>query len=61
MEYYLPECVENAIESGKAEVRILETSESWKGITYREDRVQVVEHIRELIEGGVYPKRLWDG
>lgn len=60
-EYYLPECVGNAIEGGKAEVRILETSESWKGITYREDQVQVVEHIRELIERGVYPKRLWNG
>ncbi|AWT59266.1 MAG: hypothetical protein DF168_00447 [Candidatus Moanabacter tarae] len=60
-EYYLPECVGNAIEAGKAKVRILETSESWRGITYREDRVQVVEHIRELTEGGVYPKRLWDG
>ena len=60
-EYYLPECVGNVVDGGRAKVRILETTESWKGITYREDRVQVVEHIRKLFENGVYPRRLWDG
>ncbi len=60
-EYYLPECVGRAVDKGIAKVKILETSETWMGITYRDDRNQVREHLQELVARGVYSKRLWDG
>jgi hypothetical protein len=40
-------------------VKVLRTQDSWFGVTYREDRPQVVENINRLIRGGAYPERLW--
>jgi choline kinase len=58
-ECYLPNTVGSLIRSGQARVRVLGTSSHWFGVTYREDRAQVVEEIRRLVEGGAYPSRLW--
>jgi hypothetical protein len=38
---------------------VLRSSDSWFGVTYREDRPQVVESIRQLIAKGSYPEKLW--
>jgi choline kinase len=62
-ECYLPNTV-NALIRGeraqsRAQVRVLQTGAHWFGVTYREDRALVVEEIRRLVEGGVYPERLW--
>jgi hypothetical protein len=58
-ECYLPNAVNSLIQSGQARVRVLPTSEAWFGVTYREDRPQVVESIGRLVRGGIYPERLW--
>jgi NDP-sugar pyrophosphorylase family protein len=58
-ECYLPSTVNDLIHAGKAHVKVLRSSDSWFGITYREDRGHAVESIRRLIESGAYPKRLW--
>lgn len=57
-EYYLPKAAKEAMEK-KATVKVLKTSSKWFGVTYREDRDQVVESIKELTEKGVYKKGLW--
>ena len=59
-EFYLPSAVDSLIAEGLATVKVLPTSGSWYGITYREDRRRVVEGIRALIRQGVYPEKLWD-
>lgn len=59
-EYYIPTMVNDLISTKKASVRILDTPCKWFGITYAEDRTQVVLKINELIKKGVYPARLWD-
>jgi hypothetical protein len=38
---------------------VLRSPDSWFGVTYREDRPQVVESIRQLIAKGEYPEKLW--
>jgi NDP-sugar pyrophosphorylase family protein len=58
-ESYLPDAVNELVLSGQARVKVLRTSDSWCGITYREDHPRVVECISRLIGDGVYPKRLW--
>ncbi len=57
-EYYLPTAVKEAMTDG-ATVKVLKTSSKWFGVTYREDREQVVSSIKELTEKGEYKKDLW--
>jgi NDP-sugar pyrophosphorylase family protein len=58
-ECYLPMAVHELIERGQATVRVLPTPEAWFGVTYQEDKPQVVASVRRLIEVGKYPERLW--
>jgi choline kinase len=58
-ECYLPSVVNNLIAEGRARVRVLPTDERWFGITYREDMPAAREAIRERIDRGTYPEKLW--
>jgi hypothetical protein len=58
-ECYIPSTVNDLVTSGEAKVKVLRSPDSWFGVTYREDRPQVVESIRKLIAKGDYPERLW--
>lgn len=58
-EFYLPAVVAAALADGHGTVQVLETPETWFGVTYKEDRAMVMDRIRNLIERGVYPRNLW--
>ncbi len=58
-EFYIPTAVNNLTTAGLARVKMLQTPDSWFGVTYREDRPLVVEGIRRLIAKGDYPEKLW--
>ncbi|MCX8159687.1 MAG: nucleotidyltransferase [Candidatus Saccharicenans sp.] len=58
-EFYIPEVVGALSREKKARVRVLTTEEQWYGVTYQEDRPWVQAGIRQLIEAGRYPQRLW--
>ena len=58
-EYYIPSAVNNLITTGKCVVKVLDTPSRWFGITYAEDRKTVVDKIRELIDQGEYPDKLF--
>jgi hypothetical protein len=58
-ESYLPNMVNEIVLAGKARVKVLRTSDSWGGITYREDHPRIAESICRLIDNGTYPKSLW--
>jgi len=58
-ECYIPSTVNDLVHAAQARVQVLRTSDSWFGVTYREDRPQVVESIRQLIAQGKYPEKLW--
>ncbi len=58
-EFYIPLAVNNLIVSGKASCKVLDTTSKWFGVTYAEDRPQVVLKINELINKGVYPQKLF--
>lgn len=59
-EFYLPTAVSSLIAEKGARVRLLQSGERWFGLTYREDLQHVRRQIRERIEGGVYPSKLWE-
>ena len=40
-------------------VYVLKTSSEWFGVTYKEDKPIVVQKIKELIDKGVYPEKLF--
>lgn len=58
-EYYIPLEVNNLIEAGTSTCKVLETSSKWFGVTYAEDRPQVVLKINELVKKGIYPEKLF--
>lgn len=58
-EFYLPAAVNDLIATGTERCRILNTPDSWFGVTYREDRPVVAAGISRLIAGGIYPQPLW--
>ncbi|NDV47173.1 nucleotidyltransferase [Paludibacter sp. 221] len=58
-EFYIPLVVNNLIVEGKASCKVLDTPSKWFGVTYAEDRPQVVLKINELIRKGVYPEKLF--
>ena len=58
-EFYLPMVVDELIHENLAEVKVLETDGRWFGVTYKEDKPEVVASIRKLISEGVYPENLW--
>jgi dTDP-glucose pyrophosphorylase len=58
-EFYLTTAVNNLVRSGQARVKVLRTPDSWVGVTFRQDRPQVIESIQRLIGAGQYPNKLW--
>ena len=58
-EYYLPTVVTNLLVAEKATVTVLASQDKWYGITYKEDKPQVVAAIKGLKDSGLYPQYLW--
>lgn len=58
-EYLIPDVLSNAINENYAKTEVLPTSAKWEGVTYKEDKENVVNAIQKLIDEGVYPHNLW--
>ena len=58
-EFFIPLCVNQLINEGKASLKVLSSDAQWFGVTYKEDRPYVVSRIRQLIDSGIYPEHLW--
>ena len=58
-ECYVPMQVDDLIKAGKADVTVLESKDAWFGVTYPEDKADVVAAIQALVTAGVYPESLW--
>ena len=59
-EYFLPFVANSMIQDGSGCVHILECTESWHGITYREDKPTVEAALADLRAKGLYPEKLWE-
>ncbi len=58
-EFFLPKAVKELLESQRATVKVLKSSDKWFGVTYKEDKEDVVKAIQSLKDKGVYPDKLW--
>ena len=58
-EYYIPTIVSHQVNKGNAAVKVLEATDQWFGVTYKEDKPIVVEKIKDLTNQGKYPQKLW--
>ncbi len=58
-EFLIPTSIFKRIEEGKISVKVLDTKEKWFGVTYKEDKKDLVEAINKMISEGKYPKNLW--
>lgn len=59
-EFFIPSVVDALIKDGSASVKVTTSTDSWLGITYREDKPVVTEGVRRLTVCGVYPERLFE-
>jgi NDP-sugar pyrophosphorylase family protein len=58
-ELYIPYVVNNLITAGKSTMSVLQTPDSWFGVTYQDDKPRVLKAIRDLVDQGHYPESLW--
>ena len=58
-EYYLPSVVSKLLAEDKATVTVLETTDKWYGVTYKEDKPLVMAAIQNMKDEGIYPEQVW--
>lgn len=58
-EFFIPLCVNTLITQKRVTLKVLTSQAKWFGVTYKEDRKEVVERIAQLIDNGIYPSKLW--
>ena len=58
-EFLIPSVVNDIIEKNIEKVQVLKTKSTWFGVTYIEDKPFVKNQIKELIQTGIYPEKLF--
>lgn len=59
-EFFLPTVVSDLIKSNTATTKVLNTTSTWFGITYKEDKEKVSAYLESLVTQGIYPENLWN-
>ena len=58
-EFYIPYAMNLLKEQGRARMQVLRSDADWFGVTYQEDRPDVVARLQALVDSGAYPSPLW--
>lgn len=58
-EYLLPIIIGDLLKEGKMQVEVRKSHDAWFGVTYKEDKADVVANIQNLIAEGIYPEKLF--
>lgn len=58
-EHVIPTAIGTLVDEGKCKVRMLSSKDKWFGVTYKEDKPDVVARIAEKKASGEYPDILW--
>lgn len=59
-EYLIPDVIKKSIDENIVTVEVLETSSKWEGVTYKDDKPNLVNAINKLIENKEYNNNLWE-
>lgn len=57
-EWYIPNIIQQAIDTGETCINVLSSNSHWFGVTYPEDRAAVVESLKKMHDDGTYPPKL---
>ena len=58
-EYLIPDVLEKLIQENKVTTKVINTTASWYGVTYKEDTPSVRSAIKNLVDNGEYNYNLW--
>lgn len=58
-EYLIPDVLEKLIQENKVTTKVINTTASWYGVTYKEDTPSVRNAIKNLVDNGEYNYNLW--
>lgn len=58
-EFLIPTLIRRSINDKVYTCDIINTNAKWCGVTYKEDKEQLIEFLNELYSEGVYPKDMW--
>ena len=59
-EYLIPDILFSAIRDNYATAKVIKTTATWYGVTYKEDANSVREALKKLVEEKEYPNKLWN-
>ena len=55
-EFYLPKVVASLIDESLVNVKVIETEDTWHGVTHKEDHPEIVRAFEKMQSEGLYPK-----
>ena len=58
-EHVIPTAVGTLVAENKCSVKMLSSKDAWVGVTYKEDKPNVMQKIQEMKDAGIYPDQLW--
>ena len=58
-EFLIPTLIRKSINDKAYSCNIINTDAKWCGVTYKEDKEQLIEFLNKLYDEGVYPKDMW--
>jgi NDP-sugar pyrophosphorylase family protein len=57
-EFFIPIVADQFIKEGGT-IKVIRTHEPWFGVTYKEDAPEVQRRLKQYVDQGVYPPKLW--
>ncbi len=58
-EYLIPDLLQKLLRKKEVTTRVIETTGTWYGVTYKEDKIVVQDALKRLTDAGIYPLNLW--
>ncbi len=59
-EYLIPDVLFKTIKDHYATAKVIKTTATWYGVTYKEDADSVKKALKDLVDNKEYPKNLWE-
>lgn len=58
-EHVIPTAIGELVKENKCTVKVLSSKDKWFGVTYKQDKPDVVAKIQKMRDNGIYPDILW--
>ncbi|WKZ59079.1 MAG: sugar phosphate nucleotidyltransferase [Cyclobacteriaceae bacterium] len=58
-EFFIPLIANELVKTGEGKIKVISGGSTWFGVTYKEDKEAVSQKIKDLVNSGEYPAKLW--